>query len=635
MSGESPKQEQFGAPVDFMRIAIAFKRWRWVIAGACVLGAAAGVTSSKALVPPVFEAHSVIECDRCAGRDYGDRELATLQESVKLPRHLEMARQKFGLNATIENIGRDIDVNASMESRLIQITARAQSGELAAGITNVIVDEFLKTRFEIEKDKLEGRLRTLEVDRENARQAVVEARQLYDLFRKENNIADLPAERQAAIQEAARLRSESAVARSEHQAVLARARVLERAASKEPSTVVLPQRYDSPDAQRLAVLKTDLTTARARFTADHPRVLALAAEVEMLERKIAKSNGKVVTGPNPKWDIAQQTILQTTADQDAASMRESTYEQLAQSAAQAAARLSGIEGRASELLSNLQTAERHSAAIESDKKVAEDEARSPSTGLRILTAAQAPSTPIKSTRKIAALLGPILGCLATALLVALSELRGFRIHTASELAFWGQGPVLASSRWPTATNALDGLVSDIVSALRGVRGKTMLVGAGPREAALVHAVTDGIQKELRHEHEISQGSIDALSQLDNAGALRRALRDVDRIIVCVEAGRHSGVALRALVSKIARPQQMAFVLLDVRADLASLPDLVGDGDAFRNSSHESEYQPVAASQPFKDNQRDADCGKRPAAEISCDARTPKARNLSKNRASSC
>lgn len=66
MSRESPKRDQFGAPVDPMRLVIAFGRKRWIIASGAILGAIAGVGLSKAVVPPVFEARSVIECDRCS-----------------------------------------------------------------------------------------------------------------------------------------------------------------------------------------------------------------------------------------------------------------------------------------------------------------------------------------------------------------------------------------------------------------------------------------------------------------------------------------------------------------------------------------------------------------------------------------
>lgn len=589
MIGESPNQEQLKSPVDLMRLAIAFKRRRLSIVAVTIFGAIGGVGVSKALVPPVFEARAVIECERCSRPEFGDRELATLQETVKLPAHLEIIRQKLGIDAPLDRIGHDIDVSASIESRLIQITGRAKTAEMAAGMANIIVDAFLETRLQIERDKLMGHLHTLERDAEKARKAVNDAREQYDQFRKDNNIADLPAERQAAIQEAARLRSEAAIARGEEQAARARVRALERVTTKEPPTAVLQQVEELPSAKRLSKATIDLGSAQARFTAEHPSVKVLTDEVDVLKGKVAASNDAIATGRtvgrNPQWDLAKQGILQATVGQEAASTLESTYEQLAQNAALAAARLSKLEGQASDLFWSVQHAERHLAAIESDKKIAADAARSPTTELRILTPARPPMTPAKSTRRVAGVLGLFFGCIVAALATVLYELRGFRIRTAEELAFWGQGPVVASSRWPTSAEALDELVSDILAALRGTKGTTMLVGAGTGEAAFVEHLVECIRERMRLEnsaHEFDGCSIEAISQLGRANALRRAVHAADRVLLFVSAGRHSAFALRAFINKVAFPSPVGFVLVDLHEDHVKLPDLVGDVRAFRN-----------------------------------------------------
>lgn len=590
MNGESPKQEELGLPVDFMRLAIAFKQRRWGIAGATIIGAVAGVGTAKTLVPQVFEARSIIECERCAGSDSADRELVTLQECVKLPHHLEIARQKLGLDTTLERIGRDVDVSASIESRLIQVTGRAHNADTAAALANVIVDAFLESRLQVERDKLEGRVGLLEKDAERARKAIIVTREQFNQFRNDNNIADLPIERQGAIQEAARLRSAAAMARAEEQAEQARIRALERASTKEPSTTILQQVEHLPVAKRLSETKTNLTSARAQFSADHPRVLALAAEVEMLERKLAASNEAVtierVVGRNPQWESAQHGIVGATADHEAAITRESTYEKLAQNAARAAARLTSMEGQASELLSNLQNAERHLAALEADKKIAEDAAHAASTGVRILAPARPPSTPVKSSRRIAAVLGPAIGCILAALGAILYELRGFRIRTAEELAFWGQGPVLASSRWPTSADTLDNLACDIAGPLRETKGKTLLIGAGPNEIAVVEDFARAIREEMSRQNgaeEFGASAIETPTQQDDPSVLRRAARTADRVVICVSAGRHSAFALRAFMNKMAFSRAVGFILVDLHEDHIALPDLIGDGRRFWNA----------------------------------------------------
>lgn len=605
MADESPKSEEVGTPVDPMRLLIAFGRRRWILGGTGVFGIIAGVALAKAVVPPVFEARSIIECDRCSGSDAGDRELATLQESVELPHHLEKARQQLGIKSPIEQIGRDIDVGASIESRLIQVTARAKNAGLAAGLANVIVEAFMETRLQVEREKLADRLQTLEFDTQKSRKAVNDAREQYDDFRTKNNIADLPAERQAAILESARLRSEAALAHGEQEAEQARAKAWRRASSKEPSTKLLSTLEDLPNAKRLSIAKSELVSASSRFSKDHPHILALSAEVETLERKLAISNDAVATvqtfGPNPQWELARQGLMQANAGHEAASIRQSTYEKLAESAAQAAARLSGIEGRASELLSNLQNAEKHYVTIELDRKLAEYAASTPSTGLRILATARTPSNPIQSSRKIAILLGPIVGCIIVALVIALHELRGLRIHTANELTFWGRGPVLTASQWPRKPEALRDLESDIVGALHGTKGKTLLLGVGSTELTLVQPVARSIREQIESRPEsIHYGSIATFEQLESIAALRHAVRNADRVIILVEAGRHSAWALRNFVQKMGQPRHIAFVLVGLNENHASLPDLVGDIAEFRNSTAIPEVNVPRQSPPIED-----------------------------------
>jgi uncharacterized protein involved in exopolysaccharide biosynthesis len=580
MAVQMDRPQEIGTPVEVRRVLLGLRRLRWVIAGAAVVGTVAGAAMAKSLVEQVFEARIMLECDRCSRPDYGDRELATLQETIKLPQHLEKARQKLGLTATLENLDLQVDVGASLESRLIRVTAREKSGELAAGLANAIVEAFMETRLQIEHDVLDERARVLAFDADRARKSVNEARERYDQFRRDNNIADLPTERQAAIQEAARLRSELALARGEEEAERARALALERASSREPATTVLGELEEVPDAKHLAEIRAQLTEAEARLSAEHPRVQGLAAEVEMLEQKLAMTNETFTTrrdiGLNPRRESAQQSMVQARASQEAARTLHLTYEKLAQEAARAAARLSNIEGQASELLSNLENAERHSTTIQLELKTAEDAARKPSTGLRILAPARVPTLPVDSPRKAVVVLSPFAGPIFAALLLILYELWGLRIHTATELTYWGNGPTIAGSRWPNLPASFHELVEDLSHWLSSKHGKTILIGASGHESALVEALARAIRDRLDDD----QYAVDTLSPLTPAPALRRAMRTATRVLVVVAAGKHFAMALQAFVQKITTSARIGFILVDIDAAHESLADLAGNVEAF-------------------------------------------------------
>lgn len=566
--------------VDFARVLIELRRLRWVIVGASIAGSIAGAAIAKSLVEPIFEARVILECDRCSRPDYGERELATLQETIKLPQHLEKVRQELQLNTTLENLDLHVDVGASLESRLIRVSARQKKGDMAAAVANGVVEAFLETRLQIERELVDERVRKLRKDAQNALTSVNEARTRYDAFRRDNNISDLSAERLAAIQEAARLRSELSLARGEEEAEKATVSALQKASSHEPSTAILEETEDLPNAKRLAETRAQLTAAQSRLSAEHPRVQALAAEVTMLEEKVALANDAFTTGRrigrNPQWESAQQGILMANANQEAAKTRHLTYEKLARQAAQAAARLSDIEGRASELLSNVENAERHSTTISLDVKVAEDAARNPSTGLRILSSARVPSIPVASPRKAVAVLGPVVGALLASILIILYQFRGLRIHTAAELTYWGRGPTIASSHWPNSSQGLSDLVDDLSDSALVTKGRIAMVAMSVGEVPVV----DALLQNIRVFGPEGPFLLDTFSPKSSTPALRRALKNSTHTLVVVSAGKHSALAVQNFVEKLNYAGRLGFILVNLDPEYASLADLAGNVAAF-------------------------------------------------------
>jgi len=585
MTAETSNGEHLGAIVDSMRLAFGLWRFRRAIGLATLVAAGAGVVLAKTVIPAEYQAQSVLECDRCTTPEFGDRELSTLQESVKLPAHLEKAREKAGVDATIEALGRRVEVNSSLESRLIIVTARGKSGREAATLADVIVESLLETRATVEQDKRRSHARSLAADAEKARAAVVDARARYDRFRAENRISDLSAERQAAIQEAARLQTEAGLARAQEEAEEARAMALSRATSAEKRTTELQHVEEEPTAKRLAEVKAELDTAQARFSPDHPRVLALNAEIERLELHTAKPGEPLITtrtvGRNPQWDTARQGVLQASAEQEASAKRRATYVDLATAATEAAARLSAIEGQASELLSNLRITEHHLEMVELDLKLAEDVARDPSTGLRILSQARVPDVPIKSSRRTVVFLAPLVGLLISVLSVLLRTLRGARVFTAVELAYWGRAPVLGTAPPLGAEEAWNHFVGDLVVPLRYSHGKTALLGTSAIEAEHARILSDSLSTRLREEEPSSEArALMFVADNDTIHAARRAVREADRAILLVASGVHSAFELRALVNRMGGPGRIAFVLVDIAPDLAAFTDSVGDANAF-------------------------------------------------------
>jgi hypothetical protein len=81
-------------------------------------------------------------------------------------------------------------------------------------------------------------------------------------------------------------------------------------------------------------------------------------------------------------------------------------------------------------------------------------------------------------------------------------LNGLRLIAPDEVAWWGNGPVVATSRWPRDSEALDDLLADLEELLRERRGELLLLGASDVERALAETLTltiRGTWRRVQHD----------------------------------------------------------------------------------------------------------------------------------------
>ncbi|MFO0755142.1 MAG: hypothetical protein U0359_01520 [Byssovorax sp.] len=611
-----------GVALDPRRLLVALRRNVRTLAVATLVSAAAGVVAAKTLVKREFEAQIILQWapEKTTGGEDDARQLKTVLDSVKLPGNLEKVREKLAITSTLESLGQRIDVVSSSESNVVTIKAKANDAEEAAKLADTTSQVFLDNRIEVERRHLLAQVGELEASVAEARAAVSKARSDYDAFRAEHGIADLPAETQAAIEQAAKLRSQADIARAESQAELARAEALRKAALAQQPTTVLNETEVLPDQRKLAEAKAELSTLKAQLSDDHPRVKALEAQIASLEKRIAEAPkagpAERTVGRNPQWESAKQGLTEANAQREAALKRETAYTELLSSAQAMIDKLSKIEGEASTKLSALRVAEKHLGDLEEQLAKARDASRSPPRTFRVLAPAKVPMIPSKSRRTLVAALGPVIGLLLSSIVVLLRAVRGLRVCTGDELSFWGQGPVLATSPYPREEKALDDLVADLAPWLRASSGTTLLLGLGPGEEPAVDALARrfGLAREEpkaaapKPEAKGKGGkkkgapapapappaaapappsprradapALITLPSTTAAPALRRAAREADRVLVLVRSGEHSALGFSSLPVRLGRSDKIGFVLLGIGQELLSLADRVGDVDAF-------------------------------------------------------
>ena len=62
------------------------------------------------------------------------------------------------------------------------------------------------------------------------------------------------------------------------------------------------------------------------------------------------------------------------------------------------------------------------------------------------------------------------------------EFRRFRLISAREVAWWGNGPIVGASAWPRRQTAIHELVTDLQELLEGARGQMLVVGLSEHDA---------------------------------------------------------------------------------------------------------------------------------------------------------
>ena len=479
-----------GSALDSTRLLVQLWRWRWALLALTAVGAAAGVAVVKLFVPAEYTSRAVVE------RDAGDgatpmeiaRDLATVAESVKIETSLAEVREQLALDTTLELLGRRIDVQVAPSANVLTLSALASSPLAAQSLASSVLRVVLDRRSELEAVAARARLKSLRDSESEARTRLLSARKEYDEFRVKGGFSDVAAERKASIAGAAALRAEQLRARAEAAAELTRAAILGSATRGMPAEVVLSEAEVRPDLRKLLELEGELAAATASLTAKHPRTQALAAEAEAIRRRVSDpkntQRGERTYSRNPQLELLRQFITSAKAQGEAARQRQSSIAVEATAVENRIAKLTAAEGRASELLGAVLTAESFLAKVTTSAQVAQEAVLRPPTRLRILAAPNAPSAGKIGARLVVAAAIPA-GALALGILACLLRaLWGLRVRSATELAYWGRGPVITSSTWPRNESSLDDLAADLECALCGAAGTTLLVPAGPQETTL-------------------------------------------------------------------------------------------------------------------------------------------------------
>jgi hypothetical protein len=280
--------------------------------------------------------------------------------------------------------------------------------------------------------------------------------------------------------------------------------------------------------------------------------------------------------------------------------------------------LTAVQGEAARLLADVSTNEEHVNLLLKQLAMAEDDVRGATSGFQLVSRATPPAHAERGLGRIVALALPLIALLGAIAIVIWRELRGMRVKTTAEAAFWGRAPVLASTAWPNdnteTVEPMSRYVADAFEDRQGVVAiAAMKTGIGISDIA--HAVADRLRWrgkrcaviEVRDEQALRPLGYFLADALENHRftselaelrakndivfvlappvsdpiALRASLRGVDSLLVVIESGDSNATDLGSLRATLGiESVGMGLVITNVPVDLVSWSERAS-GDSAR------------------------------------------------------
>lgn len=482
-----------GFPIDLFRIRRAILRGKWWILAAGAIGALIGYLIGKFVVKHSYEASASVQYTGLPGepphvvqRDQPGHVTAAHSEEVLFALRDRMGGELEGLPLNV--LRAMVVVSSDSNTGLITFTTWSDTPERTAEMANTAARLFLEHHVRRRSGELDTELASVDERIASTRAELATARETYDAFRRANGISDLTAEQEAAIEQAASLRSQADLGHAEVESLEARVAQLRSELGRTPQTHTVSSGGQSEEQRRLRQLQQLLAEARGQGLGDnHPRVQALERQVAALERSAGGGGGGTSrTGSNPVYSQIATSLQSAQTELEAARQRVATLEQLAVQAQERTARFSEIEGQAANLLAQVNIRQEHLTELNATRATVRDMQRDVQTGFRMVTEARPPDTALPSKKKYAVAAGiPAAFVLIMVAMLLFRELRGLTVQTAREVAFWGNGPVIGTTTWPRDPRALLDLIADLDDFAPDARGTMLVVGStdGDRQLA--------------------------------------------------------------------------------------------------------------------------------------------------------
>ncbi len=627
-----------GWPVDPLRLSRTLLAGRYWLLGIAAAGLVVGLLVVKLGMTSGYQTTAVLKYEgelRVAGLPPTNDAIGPAADALKRQAVLSKIREETGFEGSLTTLAAAIGYDMNLLSNTVQITVGAETAEDAAEFARIVTDVFTSYHEERQARRIESEIARIHKRIEAAELEAGEAREAYNDFRELHGIADLSTEQHSMVQSAAKLRADSELAGSEVRAAEAEVASLEAQLANTPKTSVISGGA-SPERAAYNRLRQELASAKATLSPEHPRVLSLQQQVNELGAELRSGGGTHagggLVGANATYTVVEGRLREAKSRLATLRERQKGLFEMAMKAQERVGTFSQIEGEATSLLAEVKVNENLVSGLRRTEAALEDALRDPPSGFVVLDPGAVPEYPVRNKMKVVVfglilLLAAVIGLVV----VLRDEFRGFRLKTPSEIAFWGNGPVLAATSWPTDPEALEELVAGLDDFAPDARGSLLIVGGSPGDSALAQELAGRMNEDWFVDHP-SRGAepitppapaeraplqtpppsgpypiggassqatalarrpsvpplqtIQLVSRPEHlrleawegpyeGQALRRAARLADRVVVLVRAGTMSALRLSRVQQRLGRQRGIGYILLGLPDEYRSLPDRAG------------------------------------------------------------
>lgn len=639
-----PGSKRPGWPVDPNRIRRALWNSRVLLVGATLFGVVLGYVWAKFMIPRYYETTAVLKYEgdlKLAGADRpSGYALAPAADALHGESVLRRVREEAGLDWSLFELATEIEYGVDFRAGTLHITVFGDTPEATADFAHLVTGVFLEYHEERQARRIEEEIARIASRMEGAQIEAEEARARYNEFRDRHDIAHLSTEQKSMVDSAAKLRAESELAGSEIRALEAQVATLEQQLQTIPKTSLVAG-GSAPERAAYNRLRQELASARATLSPDHPRVQALQQQVDQLKSQLrGGSSGGGLVGSNATYRAVAEELREAKSKLTTLRERQKGLARMAERAQLRVESFSGIEGEASALLAEVEVNEALISKLHGTEAMLEDALEQTPSGFSVLDPGAIPEHPVRNKLKpIIFGVISVFFMLCALGVVLWRELRGFRLLTPTEVAFWGNGPVLGATGWPDDAVGLDELVAGLDDYAPDARGTLLIVGGQPGDAPLAQELARRMNddwfvdrpaderqaarsvtppgprpiqtpppsgpypvgggprpsaapaqpstalalqpvKLVRRDQDLR---LEAWDGPFEGQALRRAARLADRVMILVRSGAMSGLGVQAIPRRIGRDTGVGYVVVALPDDLRGLPDRSGDVAGFWGS----------------------------------------------------